>query len=474
MKEHEKPTSAKETERSRRGRKRFEFRSLPSIKFTPHAVPEKFRQLCEDVILPEIPFTGYKIQDQKETAMQCLHSLINANFDRAAVADSRDTSQSDTRARAKIWDFLFEYRYCELCLGSEQSGKVTRYRATEKLMELREVWDSEFLEGRPEEELPDPGLLGLVRIKVEGESGKTFTVSVLDEIKNRAQRGVDGNPDPQAVENGIEFIRNIENELDAINSVNADHAWKAKGMALHGTAPLNTQLYFQFVDRLWNRGRLYTLGRRTAQGVPRTLRHTMRIDKEPVAVVDFSGSWPTLAYHSHGIEVSGDVYQPKQIMPETWQRSKDKKLIRKLIKQATLFCLNTDRVRAKGAIAEYINAETHKAHFFWDCLKNEFGNEPLNGLVERISQVHQPIARFLFDEVESAELVSKETSIVREVLRRFVIGKQKPALPMHDALIVKAGDADSVREDMVAGWQWLLSTELTPEITKKDYSADAE
>src|SRR5262249_46946791 len=63
----------------------------------------------------------------------------------AVVADSRRKTDSETRTRAAVWDSIVTAGLAARSLGSESSGKVTRYYATKALMALRKIWRLEDL-----------------------------------------------------------------------------------------------------------------------------------------------------------------------------------------------------------------------------------------------------------------------------------------------------------------------------------------
>ena len=59
----------------------------------------------------------------------------------SCVADQRNTSKAGVEMRVACWDALVDAKFVKRCTGSELSRKVTRYKATPKLLELREVWE---------------------------------------------------------------------------------------------------------------------------------------------------------------------------------------------------------------------------------------------------------------------------------------------------------------------------------------------
>ena len=110
-------------------------RELPSFIFAEHRLPDEFRLFVKHRILSELYLTGCKIDQKKLLATQIIHNLVETGLTSSCVADSRDWNVASVRI--PIWDHIVEAGYARVCVGSESSGKVTRYRATGRLLDQR-------------------------------------------------------------------------------------------------------------------------------------------------------------------------------------------------------------------------------------------------------------------------------------------------------------------------------------------------
>jgi hypothetical protein len=115
-------------------------RDLPSYPFRECRLIPVFEQFVAERILPDLKLTGYKLDQKKILATQIIHNLIGKGAKGCCVADRRNRGEPGVKARVPIWDRLVELGYVRVCIGSEMSGKVTRYRATSKLLDLRKKW----------------------------------------------------------------------------------------------------------------------------------------------------------------------------------------------------------------------------------------------------------------------------------------------------------------------------------------------
>jgi hypothetical protein len=97
-------------------------------------------------LVPRLKLTGYKIPEKTDLAIRCLHKLIKADAILGVVADTRDTHKSGVEMRVRVWDAIVKAGLAEVRKGSEQSGFVTRYRATKELHRVRRTWELEVLE----------------------------------------------------------------------------------------------------------------------------------------------------------------------------------------------------------------------------------------------------------------------------------------------------------------------------------------
>src|ERR1051325_9372279 len=118
-------------------RKNYHLRDdLESTRYQVTRMPKKFRQIAKSKVLPLLRLTGYKLDEQREIALTCIHNLVLNGKVFTTVADTRDTSKADVRKRIKVWDAIIDAGFAILCVGSEMSGKDTRYYATNKLLKM--------------------------------------------------------------------------------------------------------------------------------------------------------------------------------------------------------------------------------------------------------------------------------------------------------------------------------------------------
>jgi hypothetical protein len=406
----------------------YYFRELESVPFMPRKISAEFRALCERLLLPRLKFDGYKQSEKREIVMQAALALVESGLTHKVIADSRNTAHAANRKQMKLWDALAEAGLCRKCLGSEKSRKVTRYRATKELLHLEKQWTQAHLKAPKEK--PTGPLLGLVIFKRK-EKGKPATVPFEKVLRAHAPRNLIGEPP------GIAITRVIEEIINAINSENLNHSWKARYDNGVSFQP-NVELVQEHIRQPYRGTRLYTRALTGVQNIKKAERRAMEIDGSGIAELDFSASIPRLAYTQQKIAVPADVdlYYPRRIAAEAWScRPERQKAIRDFIKLATLICFNVPtRSKAIGAVRKQL--------LMLDEAESRLLRQlPEPGeLVRRIALVHHPIADYLFAD-RGMSLISLEGGIMFNILRVFVLGAKKPAVPIHDALVVRQKDA---------------------------------
>ena len=191
-------------------------------------------------------------------------------------------------------------------MGSENSGKVTRYRATPKLLELKREWELPLLEDvhlLRNTELDIPVHHALVVLHSGKKDRLTGRLPPVDdqkhlipfgeEIEALAQRDGNGKPYPEAVKHGFEYLRVYEDEIERINRSNTRHGFQAwttdPKSGREGVFPVNVCMRQVHVERFHRAARLYSFGELSGQNLSKETRPTMKIDGEPTAELDFSG-----------------------------------------------------------------------------------------------------------------------------------------------------------------------------------------
>ena len=445
--------------KAKQGAQPYHLREMDSVPFAPRQISPAFRSFCGERVLPGLKIIGYKQDQKRQTAMQCCLVAIKAELADKVIGDSRSTHNAGVRQRKEAWDLLVEAGFCRRCLGSEESRKVTRYRATKKLMELQRVWKQTLL--REPKQPSQNGLLGLVVFKRK-EKGKSSEVPFEEVIRAYALRDDAGRPDASSVSTMIAVTRVIEEILNQINSVNLDHSWKTTNEAGVFFQP-SVELAQIHIGELWRGTRLYTRAEEGGQNITKAARARMTIDREPVTELDISGSIPRLAYNLRKIDVpaGSDVYAPNRIIPEVWRflDTEDRRTAREFIKKATLRCFNvSSRSQAIGAIMKQLRE--HPEADRW----------PISGfpspakLVQRVADVHRSIAKDLFAD-RGMKLVTVEGQIMLHILRHLVLHARKPALAVHDALVIRKRDAKLARAIME--WAYRQRTGYDPVIKSK-------
>lgn len=121
--------------------KNHHFRNLPSRVFFPHELTEEFHRFYDESVRDLVCLTGYKLDQKHRIAKHIVHNLVVAAFPRmSVVSDPRDTA-TKAAARVPIWDAIVAAGLADVCIGSENTRTVTRYRASAKLLELRKIWE---------------------------------------------------------------------------------------------------------------------------------------------------------------------------------------------------------------------------------------------------------------------------------------------------------------------------------------------
>lgn len=420
--------------RQRIKRDRYFYRDLPSRPFFEHVIPLEFREFFKREVLPTIKFTGYKLPAKRELGCHIVHNLILSAFPNGCVADSRNTHEPQVKLRVNVWDAVIAAGLAKVCLGSEESKKTTRYRASAKLLDLREEWELRLVKDLTlirNTQADAPQLNGLVVL----HSGKVDAATGAPLRDDQRKQPV---PLPD-----VEYFRVVEDLIELINANNLHFSWHA-----FRTEPNGKRRSFQpdpclrqvHCGELFRAARLYGHGQWNAQSLSKDVRRTMLIGGEEVAELDFSGMATRLLYHRQGYDPRGDVYMPEKVLP-TWHGFRNvtdanRAIVRDLIKTATNICWNVSSAgKAASAVAKTLREHPH-AEFLGKVLRTE-GVKP-KGLIERLVGVHAPLADQFFTEV-GLELMTLDGKIMLHILKAFAEA-EKPALALHDAVVVRRRD----------------------------------
>lgn len=113
--------------------------------YREHDVPPEFVRWAHANVIPGLDLGSSTrwLHAKQQTAVQIAFNLVHAGLVRWTVADSRDNSKY--AMRIAVFDAFIRAGYCKACLGSQSSGRWTRYAAEPKLLGMRKMWESQML-----------------------------------------------------------------------------------------------------------------------------------------------------------------------------------------------------------------------------------------------------------------------------------------------------------------------------------------
>lgn len=411
------------------------------------------------------------INTSRETiATHVVHNLILAGLVRKVVADTRRKTEPGVNLRNEVWDSVVSAKLAKVCLGSESSGKETRYQATSKLLNLRKQWELQQLVDTSLDRnttRTTPTRLALVVLhsgKIDLSTGKPLVkdeqkelISFPDHIRKHAQRNEDNQADPRAVQNGLQYFREIEDLIDTINRSNLQFTWMAE---VNGRAiPVNPMIRQVHVGRFFNAARLYGWGELSGQSLPKKIRRTILLDGEGVAELDYSGLHTRMLYHLSKIRPEGDVYKPERVFPVFYDfgnvNEQKRAILRNFVKRATNVCWNTTkRVTANGAVRKLMYDDEDSR----TIRKVVYNIEDMKGpqdVVARIIKAH-PLLRNDFFSGVGSHLMTLDGKIMLKILSEFAQAK-KPVLGIHDSVVCRLSDVGFAQQTMIESYEWLIT-----------------
>lgn len=455
-------------------------RELSSVRFEEQLVPDDFRDFAKQLLLPRIQLTGYKVEAKQTMAIFCLHQLVECGLVGKTVADTRDTNKPGVRLRADVWEAIVKAGFARACVGSESSGKTTRYYHAGDLLELKQIWELRFLTDTrltrnsqcESGGMPVPlALVVLHSGKVDLTTGvllpedyRKRPIPFIDEVRRLAQPGADGEPDPRAIENGMAHWRNIEDMLERINEQALSHGWIAYAIdPIDGKRrafqpnPCLRQLHVGKFDRA---ARLYGWSQWAVQVLPRHVREGIKIDGEAVAELDFSCMATRMLYHERKLDPPGDLYRPELIFPAVYGfqnlEPRRRELIRNFVKRATNICWNVrSRDAAYGAAWGLLN-DFPEDGIIHNAIYGIEQTTP-QGIIDRIVAAHPDLAGNFFTE-RGMELMTIDGKIMRYILNEFCKAG-RAATGLHDAVMCRASDVAFAEETMADIYHAFMSFE---------------
>jgi len=408
-------------------------RELKSVRFFTHRLTDEWIDFCKKLI-PSLKLNGYKLEQKVETAYHCLHNVLTAGLMEKTVADSRE---HENNLRVAVWDAIVKSGLAIKCTGSKMSKKVTHYYATDKLMSLRKTWELGLLTD-----------MTLVR-NTEQETPSRYALVVLHTGKYDWQTGEPLPDDEKKVPISLQtfefrvghtfcgYARDTENEIDRINQNNLKHSWMATievesyGVKRINHYQPNVCLRELHVGVPFKFMRLYSWGALNGQNISREQRSTILIDGEKTVELDYACHHLRLMYHLKEQNPEGDLYRPELIFPKFYSfenaAPEKKKMVRDLVKTATNICwFTTSKEQARRAVQKGIKDSSK------DLKRIIYELEGLKA-VEILDRM--------------VDLMSLDGLIMKEILLKFV-DAGKPALGIHDSLVVKESDAGFAEQTM--------------------------
>ena len=429
---------------SDRKRENYDLRSYKSHLYRPSVkVPKAFRTFALARILPNVKITRTRKHHKQDALIRMLYQLIRCGLTDFVVADSRDNSSAEIRARIKLWDSLEKSGFMRRCLGSKPSKKTTRYAATAKLLSIRDVWPKSLfpesrLQRNSQHSKATRHALVVIQSKATSEKKKSKRVAI----------------DFSQFEEALDRLRASEDRIEALNDRNLRYTWCLKhtlGMSLE----LNPRLRMLHSDRPGNGTRLYTCGRFSIQNFSGETRRRILIDDQPTAEPDFSGSHPRLLYHKFAKQQGpdnmrgDDIYLVDTIFPALQNdiiAAMSRNELRKAVKLATNICItNSSQALAQGAVFDMLLSER-----LWNLVQHWLGNpsNPAAELVRRLRQAHPLVEKYFFQN-RGMELMTIESGIMLEILEA-VTATDRPALGIHDSVLCRQQDEEFVKQMMAS------------------------
>lgn len=394
------------------------------------AAPELIELLQAEVV-PVLELTGKKLAEKRETAVTCLANLIVNGQIGKTVADYRSTAKAGVRLRRAVWDSITAAGYANVSIGSQDSGKVTRYKATKRLTRLVDSW----------------GLGNILDVDLsrntEGGEPSIYALVVLKDSDTDEALPFDDMADLTR-----SMLEDYEDTIEFINRQNLTHTWQAfndEGKVFQPNVCLR-QLH---IDKPCRYARLYSWSSLSGQNLPKKWRAGMLIDGEPVVELDYSSYQIRMLYHIHKLDPSGDLYRPAMVLPRFYESvdciASAAAACRDWIKEVTNAMLNAgSQAEARRAAAKAL-----KDHEQYDLIADAlYQVEEIRPgeVVDRIASIHSPVADCFFDR-RGQWLQTLDGCVMLDILMCFA-DEERPALGIHDSVVCRRRDIEFCRAMM--------------------------
>lgn len=276
------------------------------------------------------------------------------------------------------------------------------------------------------------------------------SVALEDYIRWHAKPGPDGKPDPRAMAYGMAYVAEAEEVIERINRNNTRHAWQADlPCPPHGqlrVCPVDVRVRQLHVGVMFHGTQLCTFGPLGAHGLTREQRRTLRVGGEPTVELYYECMDLRMLYHMNREDPPGDLYRPRLIFPAYYALQNAhigrRAILRSFVKQATAICWDArSRAHANGAVRRLLAAHAH-SEFIGKVLANTEGIRPA-AVIDRIMAAHPTLRPDFFTGI-APQLMTNDSAIMLHVLTEFA-KREWPALGLHNAVVVAAGDAPFAR-----------------------------
>lgn len=184
------------------------------------------------------------------------------------------------------------------------------------------------------------------------------------------------------------------------------------------------------------------------QNMPSKYRHLIRINGEPVVILDFKAMILSIVASHSGQKLIGDPYEI-----DVGLGDQHKKVQRSLIKSILIIGINT-----KSSI-EAANAVLNEhAVGYKEAFGRKLTQKAVLGFIDKIVQVHPFLKKYLFKKL-GKDIFAIDADIARGIIRRC-LDANKLVLPIHDGFVVAASDKDFLRSAMEASWKEFFDTDI--------------
>jgi hypothetical protein len=277
--------------------------------------------------------------------------------------------------------------------------------------------------------------------------------------------------DPQnahrvSVEAGLDFFRQEENRINEINKENLSHTWIAYTVSpetgnIIAFQP-NVCLRQIHSGDFFRAVRLYSWGSLSGQGMSKEQRQSIQIDGEPAAEIDSHCHSIRMLYHFKHIDKRCDLYYAGKIFRKYYDfenaSDEKKEIARDFVKVCTNICLNTgSRNKAIKAIGNDLTKSEHYTFLKELIFKIEKSN--LHGILDRLVAAHpKKVSKDFFTDI-GTEIMTTEGKIMLWTLNEFVKNRKKPALAIHDSLVVRRSDVTEAEQVFIESYHTFMQYE---------------